>query len=365
MTDASLLHVPLHDRHVAAGGRMVPFAGFWMPVQFTGIKDEHNAVRTRVGLFDVSHMGEIRIRGPKAVEVVNGLISQDVRASANGQATYSMLCYDHGGVVDDLLAYKVSDEEIFLCVNATGREKDFAYIKEHAGPGAEVIQESAQWGQLALQGPRAEALLQTLTETVLGDIAYYHFTDGDVAGVPCMISRTGYTGEDGFELYIPAERTTEVYDALVAAGPEFELALCGLGCRDTLRLEAKMHLYGQDITDETNPIEAGLGWTVKLDKPEDFPGRAAIEKMKADGPPRRLRGFVLQGRGVPRSHCAIYAGDEQVGELTSGTWSPTLGVGIGLGYVAVEHAKAETLDIDIRGRRVPATVTRKAFYKRA
>jgi aminomethyltransferase len=365
MTDETLQHVPLHDRHVAAGGRIVPFAGFAMPVQFTGIKDEHQAVRARVGLFDVSHMGEIRVKGPRAVEVVNGLISQDMRGIADGQACYAVLCLDDGGVVDDLLAYKVSAEEILLCVNATGRDKDFAYLTGRAGPGAEITQESADWGQLALQGPRALGLLQKLTDTVLDDIKYYHFTHGDVAGVPCVISRTGYTGEDGFELYIPIDRTTEVYDAIVGIGDEFGLALCGLGCRDTLRLEAKMHLYGQDLTPETNPIEAGLSWTIKLDKPEDFPGRAAIATMKADGPPRRLRGFVLQGRGVLRSHCAIYAGDTQVGELTSGTWSPTLGVGIGLGYVDVAHASAATLDIDIRGRRVPAQVTRKAFYKRA
>lgn len=344
---------------------MVPFAGFAMPVQFTGIKDEHEAVRQRVGLFDVSHMGELRVRGPRAVEVVNSLISQDMRATANGQARYAMLCLDDGGVVDDLLAYKISDTEILLCVNATGRDKDFAYLTERAPAGADIIQESAQWGQLALQGPRAAALLQPLTDTVITGIDYYHFTHGEVASVPCIISRTGYTGEDGFELYVPADRTTQVYDALVAAGPEYELALCGLGCRDTLRLEAKMHLYGQDLTPETNPIEAGLAWTVKLDKPEDFPGRAAIAAMKADGAPRTLRGFVLQDRGVPRSHCGIFAGDEQVGELTSGTWSPTLGVGIGLGYVTAEHARAETLDIDIRGRRVPAQLTRKPFYQRA
>jgi aminomethyltransferase len=364
MDDARLVRVPLHDRHVAAGGRMVPFAGFSMPVQFEGIKAEHLAVRTRVGLFDVSHMGEIRIRGPEALAVINGLISQDMRATLDGQIRYGVLCYEHGGVVDDLLAYRIDEQEFLLCVNATGRDKDFAYLTEHAPGGAEIIQESDRWSQLALQGPLAADLLQLLTDTVLAEVGYYHFTQGEVAGVPCIISRTGYTGEDGFEIYIPQDRTVEVYDAIVAAGPDFGLAQCGLGARDVLRLEAKMHLYGQELTEATNPIEAGLGWAVKLDKPEDFPGRAAIEAMKAEGPARRLRGFVLQSRGVPRAHYGVFAGDNQVGELTSGTWSPTLGAGIALGYVDINHASAEELDIDIRNRRFPATLTRKAFYKR-
>ena len=365
MADQQTARLPLHDRHAEAGASFAPFAGFEMPISYTRIVSEHHAVRQKVGLFDVSHMGEVRVVGPKAVEVVNGLISHDLRHTEVGQARYAVMCNPEGGIVDDLIAYKISDEEIFICVNASNRAKDFAFMQAHAGEGATLTDESEAWAQLALQGPRAEVLLDPLTDLDLARMAYYHFGVGQVAGVACLVARTGYTGEDGFEIYIPVESAHQVFDAVVAAGAAHDLALCGLGCRDTLRLEARFPLYGNDLSDETNPLEAGLAWVIKLDKPEDFVGRAAVEKVKAEGVRRRLRGFILKEKGVPRPHYPIYCGHEQVGELTSGTWSPTLEVGIALGYVDLAHADAATLTIGIRKKRIEADVTRKPFYKRA
>lgn len=356
--------LPLAARHLAAGAKMVPFAGFEMPISYAGIKEEHFAVRQRVGLFDVSHMAEVWVRGPRAVEVVNGLISQDLRATADGQARYAVLCHPDGGIVDDLVAYKVNDHEILLCVNASNRAKDVAFLQRHAGEGASLTDESDDWAQLALQGPAAQALLAPLTDLDLAAVGYYHFGFGQIAGARCLISRTGYTGEDGFEIYIPVARAEAVFDAVVEAGPAHGLALCGLGARDTLRLEAKFPLYGQDLDDHTNPYEAGLAWVVKLNKPEDFVGRAALEAIKAQGVRRHLRGLIVEGRGIPRAHYPLMAGDHQVGELTSGTYSPTLDLGIGLGYVESAHADDPTLDVIVRGRAIPARVTRKPFYTR-
>lgn len=355
----------LDDRHRAADARFAEFAGFQMPMRYTTITQEHHAVRQAAGLFDVSHMGEIRIQGYKATEVVNGLVSHDLRATEVGQARYTVLCNPDGGIVDDLLVYKLSETNYLLCVNASGRDKDFAFMKEHASDPDLITQESDAWSQLALQGPLAETILAPLTDLDLSSLAYFHFqTDVLIAGVPCLLSRTGYTGEDGFEIYMANDGAPAVFDALMEAGEEHGLTLCGLGCRDTLRLEARLPLYGQDLSPETNPLEAGLSWVVKLGKDERFVGQDAIEAIKAKGVTRRLRGFVLQGKGIPRAHCPIFSGDTQIGELTSGTWSPTLEVGIGLGYLDVTHANAETVDIQIRKRRVAATVTRKPFYRR-
>ncbi|MEL6181329.1 MAG: glycine cleavage system aminomethyltransferase GcvT [Myxococcota bacterium] len=357
----------LEGRHRDAGARFAEFAGFQMPMRYTTIKQEHHAVRTAAGLFDVSHMGEIRIEGEGATELVNSLVTHDLRSTDVGQARYTVLCNPDGGIVDDLLVYKLSDTNYLLCVNASGRDKDFAFLRQHAATPDLIRQESDDWGQLALQGPHAEAILAPLVADTLdlATLASFRFvTDVPIAGVPCLVSRTGYTGEDGFEIYMPSEGALAVFDRLMESGQEHGLVLCGLGCRDTLRLEARLPLYGQDLTPETNPLEAGLSWVVKLDKPESFVGQKAIEAVKASGVSRRLRGFRLEGRGIPRPHCPIYQGEQQVGELTSGTWSPTLEVGIGLGYVEVEHANAERLEIGIRNRRVAATVTRKPFYRR-
>jgi aminomethyltransferase len=272
------------------------------------------------------------------------------------------MCHPDGGIVDDLIAYKMSDEEIFICVNASNRAKDVAFMRTHAGEGATISDESEAWAQLALQGPLAERMLDPLTEFDLGAMGYYHFAMAAVAGVRCMVARTGYTGEDGFEVYIPVERANDVFDAIVAAGAS-DLTMCGLGCRDTLRLEAKFPLYGNDLSDETNPLEAGLSWVVKLDKAEPFVGSEAIRRIKNEGVRRRLRGFILNGRGVPRPHYPIFDGEVQVGELTSGTWSPTLEVGIAMGYVNVGSLSSESIEVGIRKRRVSADLTRKPFYK--
>lgn len=366
-----LKRLALYERHADAGAKFVPFAGYEMPISYDGIINEHHAVRQRVGLFDVSHMGEVRVVGPKALEVVNGLISHDLHNTAIGQARYAVMCHPDGGIVDDLIAYKVSEQEVFICVNAANKAKDFAFMKAHAGEGAELHDESEAWAQLAIQGPRAEALLSNVVTQLeahgaLSEVGYYHFDFGEVAGARCMVARTGYTGEDGFELYIPVEHANAVWDAVVGAGEAHEMAFCGLGCRDTLRLEARYPLYGNDLDDQTNPFEAGLSWVVKMDKPEDFVGRAALAQVKAEGVKRRLRGFVIAQRGAPpRPHYGVFSGETQVGELTSGTFSPTLQKGIAMGYVDVAHASAETLEIALRRKRVTAAVTRKPFYKRA
>lgn len=359
-----LKHVPLEERHVALGAKMVPFAGFLMPLQYTGIKEEHHAVRQRVGLFDVSHMGEVEIRGEDAVEVADYLVTHDVSKLVDGQALYTVMCNEQGGIVDDLLVYRLAEDHILLCVNAANRDKDFAHITTHARGEASIEDTGDDWAQLALQGPRAVALLAELTPAPLDEIAYFRARFGEVAGVRCLISRTGYTGEDGFELYIPAGQAAQVFDAIVEAGEVFELAMCGLGCRDTLRLEAKLHLYGQDMDDETTPFEAGLSWVVKLDREQDFVGKQALIEAKAQGPARRLRGLVVEGRGVIRPGYEIFVGDEQVGVVTSGSYSPTLEQSIGLGYLDVEHANVERVEVAVRKRRLPARVTRKPFYKR-
>ena len=363
MTD-SLKTLPLAHRHAEFGAKFAPFAGFEMPMQYTSIMDEHRAVRSGAGLFDVSHMGEIRLVGKKAVEVANQLISHDLRNTKNGQARYAVLCTPEGGIVDDLIAYKISDEEIFFCVNASNQDKDFAFMVEHCGDGATLTNESEAWGQFALQGQDAEEILAPICMIDLAELDYYHFAIGEVAGVQCIISRTGYTGEAGFELYVPTDQVVHVFDHIVSAGRPMGMAMCGLGCRDTLRLEAKFPLYGNDLSEQTNPLEAGLAWVVKLDKPEDFVGRKAIEAVKAEGVKRRLRGYILQDKGVLRPHYAIHADGAQVGELTSGTFAPSLGIGIGMGYVDIAHAERETVEIEIRGRQHAATMTRKPFYQR-
>lgn len=359
--------IPLESRHAAHGAKLIPFAGYRMPVQYTGIKAEHHAVRTNVGLFDVSHMGEVEFVGPDAVAAVNALVTNNVAAMVDGQALYTAMCREDGGIVDDLVLYKLSDERVLVCVNASNREKDFAHMKSHVEGNVEVLDRGDDFAQLALQGPNAQRVLAKITGEDLDTIKYYNARFGAVAGVSdVLISRTGYTGEDGFELYIPAESAEAVFDALMAAGEEFELALCGLGCRDTLRLESKYLLYGNDMDESVNPVEAGLNWVVKLDGPE-FVGREAIQKIKTEGVTRRIRGLILEGRGVLRPGYEIFATgtDTRVGKLTSGSFAPTLEESIGLGYIDISNMNDERVDVDIRGRRVPARVTKKPFYKRS
>jgi aminomethyltransferase len=345
---------------------MVPFGGWDMPVEYSGLADEHRAVRTRAGLFDVSHMGEIRVRGPKAFETVQRLTCNDVAALDDGKVQYSAFLTEKGTFVDDLLTYRIAADDYLLVVNASNAPKDVAWAKRQESPGATVEDESAIWAQLALQGPRAEAILQTLTETPLGRITYYRFEAGKVLGVPALLSRTGYTGEDGFEVYLHSDRAGAVWDAILEAGRPHGVIPTGLGARDTLRLEATLALYGNDIDDEHTPWEANLGWIVKMKK-GDFTGRDALAKQKEAGITRRLVGFEVTGRGIARHGFPVSVDDASgpVGVVTSGTQTPTLGKAIGLAYVPSGRVTLGTpLAIDVRGRAVAARVVPTPFYKR-
>ena len=348
---------PLYDRHVAAGGKIVPFAGWLLPVQYSGVIAEHKAVRSACGLFDVSHMGELLLRGADALENVNRLMTNDFSGMAEEQARYSPMCYEDGGTVDDLIVYKCSDTAYFIVVNAANKDKDAAWIGDHLAGDCAMEDLSNQVAQLALQGPKAEEILRTLT----GDIPEKNYTAvlrGTVAGMPCLVSRTGYTGEDGFELYCAPADAPALWDALTAGG-----ALpCGLGARDTLRLEAAMPLYGHELSAEINPYEAGLGIFVKLDKP-NFIGKSALEAAR---PVKRRRvGLRMTGRGIAREACPVYDGERQVGVVTSGTHCPWLDHAVALALVEAEYKEPGTpLQVDVRGRRIAAEVVKTPFYKR-
>ncbi len=360
---APLRRTPLHDRHRALGAKLVPFAGYEMPVQYpAGITAEHKAVRERCGVFDVSHMGEFVVRGPQATEFVNHVTTNDVAKLAVGQAHYSTLCNERGTIEDDCLVYRHADH-LVVVVNASNRDKDLAHVLRYKGAYDCTVEDASDdIALLAVQGPEAEEVLRPLTATDLSAIKYYWFAEGEVAGVPCTVSRTGYTGEDGFELYCPADRAGELWDALLATG---RVTPCGLGARDTLRLEMGMALYGNDIDDTTNPLEANLAWVVKMAK-GDFVGRAALEAFKAAGVTRRLVGFTVAERAIPRHGMPVLVAGAPSGEVCSGTMSPSTGVPIGLCYVpAASAADGSAIEIDVRGRRVPAAVTKPPFYKNA
>jgi len=361
---SDLRRTPLYDRHVAAGAKLVPFAGWEMPVQYSGVMDEHRAVRSAAGLFDVSHMGEFRVAGPRAEAFVQGLTPNDVAGLAPGRAHYSAFLTPEGTFVDDLLVYRLAADELLIVVNAGNIDGDFAWASAQPREGVELANVSAHWALLALQGPKAASILQPLTAAPLAEVQYYHFTRGEVAGHAAIVSRTGYTGEDGFELYVAPEAASALWDALLAAGAPEGLVPAGLGARDTLRLEAGMALYGHEIDRSTTPWDAGLDWIVKLDKGE-FIGRRALVAARAEGPRRRLVGFEVEGRGIAREGHAIHAGGRQVGAVTSGTFSPTFERALGMGYVESAHAEPGTpLEIDVRGKRVAARVAPIPFYKR-
>ena len=359
-----LKRTPLFDAHRQLGAKMVPFGGWEMPVQYAGILEEHRAVREKAGLFDVSHMGEFEIRGPRALEAIQRLTSNDASRLRVGQVQYSSLTTPQGTFVDDITVYKFADDHYCLTVNASNIEKDFAWIREHVAPDVQASNASEEIALLALQGPRAQGILQTLTSVELGKIRYYHFAEGKVLGIDCCISRTGYTGEDGFELYFRSQQAATLWGALLKAGASTGLQPCGLGARDTLRLEAKMALYGNDIDDKHTVLEADLGWIVKLEKGE-FTGKAALAAQKAQGVKRKLVGFEMTGRGIARSHYKIVKGGKEIGEVTSGGPAPWLNKNIGLGYVAAEHSAIGTeFDIIIRDNPVSARVVPTPFYKR-
>jgi len=354
---------PFHARHVAAGGRMVEFAGYEMPVQFKGIIPEHNRVRTSVGVFDVSHMGRIEVRGTESLKWLNRMATNDAAVLETNQAQYSVMCYPDGGIVDDLVVYRLKDHWL-LVVNGANNDKDTAWLEEHLEGDVQMENVTARMAQLAVQGPKAEPTLQKISPIDLSPIGFYVARPGEVAGVKTLISRTGYTGEDGFELYFPAEDGQKVWDAVFEAGQEFGIEPIGLGARDTLRMEMKYALYGNDIDRTTNPIEAGLSFVTALDKQGGFIGSEVLRKVHEDKPDRRLVCLQMAGGGIPRPHYGIFAGDDEVGEVTSGTMSPSLGTGIAIGYVRRRHAKAGTeLAIDIRGTKSAAIVVKPPFYK--
>jgi aminomethyltransferase len=363
-----LKRTPLYSVHRAAGAKMVDFGGWDMPVQYTGLIDEHNTVRKGVGLFDVSHMGEIEIRGPEAMKLVDFATTNAVAKLKTGQAQYSGLLYEHGGFVDDILVHKVADDSFFLCVNASNQEKDFEHIVGlNSGPHAfdcEVEFASDKYSQIAVQGPKALGVAQTLTETNLAAIKYYWFTDGTFAGVPARIARTGYTGEDGFEVYVAPEYAVRVWNALMEAGKPEGIKPCGLGARNTLRLESKMALYGHEIGASISPLEADLAWIVKLDK-GDFNGREALVKQKEKGLTRKLVGFEMRGRGIGRDGYEVNIGGVPAGWVTSGSPAPTLNKNIGLCYLPLDRAKpGEKIEIVIRNQAVEAETVPTPFYKR-
>lgn len=361
---ADLKRTSLFESHVASKARMVDFGGWNMPVQYSSILEEHNAVRRAVGLFDVSHMGEIDVRGPEAVQFVNYVSTNNAAKLKLGQAQYSALLYEHGGFVDDILVHKVADDHFFLCVNSSNQDKDFEHIREHARFDAEADFSSERYAQLAIQGPLALATLQKLTAAKLDEIKYYWFLDGTVSGTPARIARTGYTGEDGFEIYIAPAEAARLWNEILAAGEEFGIRPCGLGARNTLRLEAKMALYGHELTASINPFEADLGWIVKMDK-GDFIGRAALEKSKAAGLSRKLAGFEMLGRGIGRDGYEIVIDGKPAGWVTSGGPSPTLNKNIGLCYLPADHAHLDVpIEILIRNAPVAAKTVATPFYKR-
>lgn len=363
---AELQRTALYNIHAGLGAKLVPFAGFEMPVYYKGIVAEHTLVRERVGMFDVSHMGEVTVKGPGALAFVQKITVNDASALAIGQAQYSAMCRTSGGIVDDLLVYRRGEDDFLLVINASNIAKDYAWMQENAGEGMEMANVSDAYTLLAVQGPKSVETLKKLTSVDLDAIAYYHFVEGELAGVPMIISRTGYTGELGFELYLPSDRATgeRVWNAVMEAGAEFGIDAVGLGARDTLRLEMGFCLYGNDIDETTNPIEAGLGWITKLAKGE-FNGSDVIARVKQEKPSRKLVAFELNERGIPRPPYAIVADGRTIGAVTSGTQSPTLGKGIGMGYVESAYAAAGTaIGIVIRDKEVPATVVKAPFVKK-
>ena len=359
-----LSRTPLHALHVELGARLVPFAGWEMPVQYTGIIEEHLAVRRQAGLFDVSHMGEARVRGRDAARFLDRLMTNEMSTMKPGAARYTIMCQPDGGCVDDLIVYRLGAEEFLICLNASNAAKDIAWLRAHVGADqVEILDECADWAQLALQGPLAEPILASLTTLPLASIKRFGFLVGEVAGAAgCLVARTGYTGSPGFELYLPAASATAVARALLAAGRPLGLLPAGLGARDSLRLEAGYPLYGHEISEKISPLQAGLGWTVKFAKP-DFIGREALRRQAEAGPASSVVRFSLEDRRIARQGAVVFAGDQPVGEVLSGTQSPLLGKPIGTALVAAGHVRSDDLTVDIRGLRLPLRLAAEPFVK--
>jgi aminomethyltransferase len=358
---------PLYQEHVAAGARMVPFAGWEMPIQYQGLKAEHHTVRTAVGLFDVSHMGEVMVYGPSALDALQSMTTNDVSQLSDGGAQYTVIANERGGVVDDVVVCRFSAEHFMVCVNAANRKKDFDWLVAHNtfGDAARIEDASDLWGQVAIQGRFAVSTLAKLTEIDVASLTYYHLTTGTVAGISdCIVARTGYTGEDGFEVFAPADQTVALWRALMAAGEEFGISPIGLGARDTLRLEARYCLYGHELNDDTSPLAAGLGWVTKLNKDADFVGKQALLAGKGKAT-HRLVGIVIEGKRIAREEMSVLSEGQEIGFVTSGTRSPTLNQGICLAYVGRDYTRPGTkVVIDVRGRAATGMVVKGSFYQR-
>jgi aminomethyltransferase len=364
MDGKSLKHTPLYQKHLDLKAKMVPFAGFVMPVQYSGIIDEHNCVRTKAGLFDVSHMGEIIIKGPDSISFLNKHTPNDVSRLVPQKIQYSCLITPQGTFVDDLLVHCFSDDHYFLCVNASNTDKNFQWLLDHKEGKVEIINKSPEYYQLALQGPKSQSILQPLVDIDLSTIKYYWFTQGKVRGKKAIISRTGYTGEDGFEIYGEPVDGPYVWDGIMDAGQKEGIQPIGLGARDTLRLEASMPLYGNDIDDTTTVLEANLQWIVKFDK-GNFLGKAVLEKQLKEGVKKKLVGFEMIGSGIARHGYKTFYEGREVGWVTSGTHAPFIRKNIGLAYLPIELSKVGSqFTVEIRGKEIPAKVIPTPFYKR-
>lgn len=360
--EENLIKTCLHDRHVKQGALMSPFGGFDMPIQYTNITDEHNAVRQHVGVFDVSHMGEVRVKGPDAYKYVSHIFVNDVTGAPDGQIYYGMMCYENGGTVDDLLVYKVNDEEYFLVINAANIDKDVAWIMKNAeGYNVTITDESPKYGEVAVQGPEAEATLIKVLGLPVEDIAFYNFKTFDVDGEEIIVSRTGYTGEDGFEIYGSHDYIRKVWDKLMEAG----VTPCGLGCRDTLRFEVGLPLYGDELSADITPLEASLSMFVKLDKPE-FIGKEALAKQKAEGVKHRIVGLELEGNAIPRHGYPVEKDGEVIGEITTGYRSISTGKSVAMAMINKPFDKLGTeVEVRIRKKTFPAKVVKKRFYDKS
>ncbi len=362
----TLKRTGLFERYAEHGGKTIDFGGWDLPVQFSSIKAEHEAVRTKAGLFDVSHMGEVLVTGEEALTYLQKMMTNDVTKLKVGQAQYTAMCYENGGTVDDLLIYKRAENNYLLVVNASNLEKDLEWMKKQKTENVTIEDKSDEYALLALQGPKAESILQTLTEEPLNDIKFFRFKEGvQISGQSVLISRTGYTGENGFEIYGSPEAIVKLWDELLKAGESEGLVPAGLGARDTLRFEAGLPLYGQELSEDITPLEAGLGFVVKLNKEADFLGKAALQKQKDEGVPRKLVGLEMIDKGIPRTGYPVLLNDEKIGEVTTGTQSPTLNKNIGFALIQSSHAKiGQEVIVQVRKRQLKAVIVKTPFYKR-
>lgn len=363
---SKLKQTPLYPIYATHGAKTIDFGGWDLPVQFSSITQEHEAVRTKAGLFDVSHMGEVEVKGEGALYYLQRLTTNDVSKLEDGQAQYAAMCYPDGGTVDDLIIYKKRDHDYLLVINAGNIDKDFAWMQENLTENVTVTNISSQIAQLAIQGPLAETILQKMTDMNLKEIGFFQFKENvSIDGITALVSRSGYTGEDGFELYVDQADAIELWGKLLVNGKEDGLVPCGLGARDTLRFEAKLPLYGQELSQNITPIEAGIGFAVKVDKDVPSIGHDVLLEQKTNGALRKLVGLEMIDRGIPRTHYPVFVGDEQIGEVTTGTQSPTLKKNVGLALIQTAHATIDNeVEVEIRGKRLRAKIIATPFYKR-